>query len=239
MTTVSPSLSTPANVAASFRVVALIPAHREEQKIAEVVRGALPFVDAVWVVDDGSPDATAARAEAAGATVIRHPINQGKGAAIKTGLRALIERGAAFVVLLDGDGQHAPHEIPLFVEAATVGGADLVVGNRLGDPRDMPFIRRWVNRYMSKRISRFCGTAIPDTQCGFRLLGRDSVSAALGESDHFDYETEMLVRAARSGCKIASVPVTTIYGEERSKISPLRDTVRFFRLMKRLTGSWF
>ncbi len=219
------------------RVAALIPAYREARHIAAVVRATLPHADEVWVVDDGSPDDTAAVAEAAGARLVRHPANLGKGAAIKTGLAALRERGARFIVLLDGDGQHAAEEIPRFVAAAEAG-AELVVGNRFNDVRTMPVIRRGVNRFMSWRISRACGTPIPDTQCGFRLLARDAVPAMLGETDRFDFETEMLVLAARAGRKIASVPISTIYGEEKSKISPVRDAIRFFKLMKRLTGSW-
>ncbi len=223
--------------AASLRVAALIPAFREERHIADVVRATVPHVDEVWVVDDGSPDATAAQAEAAGAKVIRHPANRGKGAAIKTGLDALRSHGARFIVLLDGDGQHLPTEISRFVAAAE-GGAELVIGNRFGDARTMPIIRRCVNRFMSWRISRACGTPIPDTQCGFRLIASGSVPVLLGETDRFDFETEMLVLAARAGRKIASVPISTIYGEEKSKISPVRDALRFFRLMKKLTGSW-
>ena len=219
------------------RVAALIPAYREARHIAAVVRATLPHADEVWVVDDGSPDDTAAVAEAAGARLVRHPANLGKGAASKTGLAALRERGARFIVLLDGDGQHAAEEIPRFVAAAEAG-AELVVGNRFNDVRTMPVIRRGVNRFMSWRISRACGTPIPDTQCGFRLLARDAVPAMLGETDRFDFETEMLVLAARAGRKIASVPISTIYGEEKSKISPVRDAIRFFKLMKRLTGSW-
>jgi hypothetical protein len=89
---------------------------------------------------------------------------------------------------------------------------------------------------MSGRISRACGAHIPDTQCGFRLLRRDVIPSVLGESERFDFETEMLLLAARTGCKIVSVPVSTIYGEEQSKIHPVRDTIRFFKLMKKYEG---
>lgn len=214
-------------------VAALIPAYREERHISGVVEKTRPHVDEVWVVDDGSPDQTAARAESAGATVVRHDVNRGKGAAIKTGLQRLLERGVTYVVLLDGDGQHRPDEITRFLEAARRDGAGLVIGNRFGDLRDMPLIRRLTNRYMSHRISRVAGSRVPDTQCGFRLLHRDVIPVVLGESDRFDFETEMILLAASSGCKIASVPVSTIYGEEKSKIHPWHDTIRFFRLMKK------
>jgi len=216
--------------------IALIAAYREEQHIAEVVRDSLPHVDQVWVVDDGSPDQTAKVAQAAGAKVLVHEVNRGKGAALKTGLRAALDAGVELVVLLDGDGQHLPAEIPRFIEVAQRENAGLVIGNRLGDMRTMPWIRRQTNLYMSGRISRACGAHIPDTQCGFRLLRRDVIPSVLGESERFDFETEMLLLAARTGCKITSVPVSTIYGEEQSKINPLRDTIRFFKLMRRYEG---
>lgn len=215
------------------RVAALIPAYREERHIGKVVRDALRHGDEVWVVDDGSPDQTGQRAEAAGAHVIRHDFNRGKGASIKTGLLALMKGTADYVVLLDGDGQHRPDEIPRFVEAARKHNVGFVIGNRFENARGMPVIRKMVNRYMSTRISKIAGSSIPDTQCGFRLLRRDIIPNVLGETDHFDMETEMIFLAAQSGCKIANVPVSTIYGEEESKIHPWHDTIRFLRLMKK------
>lgn len=214
-------------------MAALIPALREEQNIHQVVSESAHHVDEVWVIDDGSDDRTAQLAEAAGACVIRHEVNRGKGAAIKTGLRALLERGVLYVVALDGDGQHLPGEIPRFIARADECEAGLIIGNRFGDVRGMPLVRRLVNRYMSRRISAIAGTFIPDTQCGFRLLRRDVIPSLVGESDHFDFETEMIFRAAETGCGIDSMPVTTIYGDEQSKIHPWHDTVRFLRLMKK------
>lgn len=221
---------------AAPHTIALIAAYREEKHISDVVRDALPHVGEVWVVDDGSPDATGKIAGEMGAKVITHAVNKGKGAAIKTGLLAAMEAGVHLIVLLDGDGQHLPSEIPRFIEAAQREDAGLVVGNRLGDMRTMPWLRRQTNLYMSRRISRACGSHIPDTQCGFRLLRRDVIPSVLGESERFDFETEMLLLAARTGCKIASVPVSTIYGEEQSKINPLKDTIRFFKLMRKYEG---
>jgi hypothetical protein len=97
----------------------------------------------------------------------------------------------------------------------------------------MPLIRRIVNRYMSKRISRFCGQRIPDTQCGFRMLDRQLIPELLGGANRFDYETEMLIIAGRKGYRIESVPITTVYSDEVSNIQPLRDGVRFMKLMRR------
>ena len=97
----------------------------------------------------------------------------------------------------------------------------------------MPLVRRMVNRYMSGKISRVCGQEIPDTQCGFRMLHRDIIPDVLDGASRFDYETEMLIIASRKGYRIASVPITTIYSDEVSSIHPVRDTLRFFKLMRR------
>jgi len=97
----------------------------------------------------------------------------------------------------------------------------------------MPFVRRTVNRYMSRRISRLCGQEVPDTQCGYRMIHRDVVPHLLAGTSRFDYETEMLIVASRAGFRIVSVPISTIYSDEVSSIHPVRDTVRFFKLIRR------
>ena len=153
-----------------------------------------------------------------------------------TPLRELSARDSvAFVLILDGDGQHLPEEIPRFLEAANRTRATMLVGNRMADTRTMPFVRRMTNRFMSSRISAVCGQHIPDTQCGFRMFRRDLAAALCEvESSKYDFETEMLAVAARRGCSIAAVPVSTVYGDEVSKIHPVRDTIRFFKLLHRL-----
>ena len=214
-------------------IAAVIPAYHEEKHIGDVVRRTRAQLDSVLVVDDGSKDATADRAREAGAEVIVHRENRGKGESIKTGLRHWLDRGMAWIFVLDADGQHRPEEIDRFIDAAMSDGASLLVGNRMKDTRSMPFVRRAVNRYMSRKISRVCGQYIPDTQCGFRMLHRHLVPELLGGSERFDYETEMLIIASRKGFRIESVPITTVYSDEVSSIHPFRDTVRFFKLMRR------
>ncbi len=217
-------------------VAALIPSYFEEKHIREVASATRAQLDLVLVVDDGSTDRTSDEARAAGVEVIRHEKNAGKGAAIKTGLRALLDRAAVeFILILDGDGQHLPSEIPNFLTEANATGAPLIVGNRMGDIRDMPFVRRCTNRYMSWTISRVIGQRVPDSQCGFRMFHRSLAKELLAmESGGFDFETEMLALAARRGCKIGAARVSTIYGDEVSKIHPIRDTLKFFKLLKRL-----
>jgi glycosyltransferase involved in cell wall biosynthesis len=214
-------------------VAAIIPAYFEEKHIADVVRRTLKQLANVVVVDDGSTDATAEEARKAGADVIVHEQNRGKGESIKSGFRYWLDHGATYAVILDGDGQHLPEEIDRFLSTAASSAAKLLVGTRMSDVREMPLVRRAVNRYMSRKISRACGQEIPDTQCGFRMVHRDIIPNLLGGTERFDYETEMLILASRAGCRIASVPISTVYSDEVSSIHPVRDTLRFFKLMRR------
>ena len=226
------------------RTAAVIPAYQDEKHIGEIVRRTRERLDHVLVVDDGSSDHTAQRAREAGAEVIVHDQNRGKGEAIKTGLGRWLaaagpsggglDREVTWVSLLDSDGQHLPEEIDRFMAAAvSATQPTFFIGNRMSNLTGMPFIRRVVNRYMSKRISRLCGQKIPDTQCGFRMLNRQLIPELLGGGDRFDYETEVLIIASRKGYEIESVPITTVYSDQVSKIRPLRDAIRFFKLMWR------
>lgn len=215
-------------------VAAVIPAYHEQAHVGKVVERSRAQLDHVLVIDDGSTDATAEQARQSGAQVVVHPQNRGKGEAIKTGLRHwLAQPEIEFVVLLDADGQHAPEEIGRFLSAAVTSEGGLFVGTRMNDLRSMPFVRRKVNRYMSRRISRICGQEVPDTQCGYRMVQRALAPHLLAGTSRFDYETEMLFIASRQGFRIVSVPISTIYSDEVSSIHPIRDTIRFFQLIRR------
>ncbi len=229
---------TATSIANKPKVGAVIPAYNEEKHIGDVVRRTRQVLDNVLVVDDGSTDTTADRAREAGAEVIVHQQNQGKGETIKTGLRHWLERQFDFVIVLDADGQHRPEEIDRFVAAALSADAPkLVVGNRMNDVSSMPLVRRFVNRWMSDQISALCGQRIPDTQCGYRLLHRQLIPELLGGAARFDYETEMLIIVSRKGFRIGDVPISTVYSDEVSSIHPVRDTIRFFKLMRRYKKS--
>lgn len=226
------------------QTAAVIPAYQDEKHIGDIVRRTRRQLDHVLVIDDGSTDQTGQRAREAGAEVIVHDQNRGKGEAIKTGLahwlgtsnpsRREPDSQIGWVVLLDSDGQHLPEEIDRFVlAAASATHPTFLIGNRMNDVARMPFIRRMVNRYMSSGISRACGQKIPDTQCGYRMLDRQLIPELLGGGDRFDYETEVLIIASCKGYRIESVPITTVYTDQVSKIRPLRDAIRFFKLMWR------
>ena len=216
------------------QTAAVIPAYQDEKHIGDIVRRVRQRLDHVLVIDDGSNDQTAQRAREAGAEVIVHDQNRGKGDAIKTGLGHWLDREVTWVSLLDSDGQHLPEEIDRFIAAASSATQpSFFIGNRMSDVAAMPFIRRVVNCYMSRRISRLCGQKIPDTQCGFRMLDRQLIPELLGGGDRYDYETEVLIIASRKGYRIESVPITTVYSDQVSKIRPVRDALRFLNLMRR------
>ena len=217
-----------------MRVCAVIPAYNEENHIGPVIEGVKPFVQTVLVVDDGSRDRTGEIARAAGAEVLTHNPNQGKGISLRDGLSWGVDHGFDAMIALDADGQHLPAELPRFVTALQ-GGADLVVGNRMDDVATMPWVRKATNRFMSWLVSRLARTGIPDTQCGYRGMTAGawaSLSRAC-DTGGFDFESDMLIQAGRMGMRLASVPISTIYGTEVSKIDPVADTIRFFRMVGR------
>lgn len=215
-----------------MRVCAVIPAYNEAATIGEVVRRALGQVGTVLVVDDGSRDGTGDAARAAGAEVLVHDPNRGKGASLRDGFDWACARGFDAAVALDADGQHLPEEIGRFV--AVAGQADLAVGNRMAERADMPFVRWQTNRIMSGIVSWLAGARIPDSQCGFRLVSAEAWQRLDIQTSNFDFESEMLVSAGRKGLRIVAVPISTVYAGEQSKINPVTDTVRFFRMVWRL-----
>jgi glycosyltransferase involved in cell wall biosynthesis len=221
---------------ATSGLVALVPAHREGPRIASVVRAAARHLPVI-VIDDGSPDDTGERATEAGATVIRQEPNQGKGAALRNGFRAALERGAEAAITLDGDGQHDPSEIPAFVgeyAKRTVAGqtTELIVGRR--DFRHMPLVRRLANSLGTLVLSAALGHWVPDNQCGYRLIGRRLMAASLDSTEQgFAFEVEMIAIALREGWPIDWVPVRTIYGEEESHIRPGAHLTEFLAVTRR------
>lgn len=210
-------------------IIALIPAYNEGRHIAWVIEQARQHLPVV-VIDDGSADDTVAKAEGAGALVVRQVPNQGKGAALMRGFRYAIENSCKAVVMLDADGQHDPSEIPTFLDAYTQTGADLIIGER--DFSKMPPLRKRTNTFGTWVFSRMVGQHIPDNQSGYRLLSRRMLEATVqSDETDFEFEVEMIVECIRRGYKLGWVPIRTIYGDEKSHIKPLRHAVHFVRIM--------
>lgn len=212
---------------------AVIPCRDEAQTIADVVRGVKAVLSKVVVVDDGSSDGTASEAAGAGAEVVRLGVNRGKGAALAVGLARLLEMGYEWGLVLDGDGQHNPAQAPRFFAAVERESARLVVGNRMAEAGQMPWLRLLVNRVMSRLISAGCGQSLPDTQCGFRLVQLGSWQMAGLRAERYQVESEWLVEFLARGWPVAFVPVSAVYKTGASKIHPVVDTVRWLQWLLR------
>lgn len=192
-----------------MRTIVIIPAYNEEQTVGTVVRSVREHIPDVFVVDDGSSDATGDRARAAGAVVVRHCVNRGLGAALGTGIAAALRAGADAVVTLDADGQHDPTEIAVVVASIAAGTADLTVGVR--SFAGAPLHRRWFNQIGNIVTWVLFGVWCADTQSGFRAFSRVAAERITIRTNRMEVSSEILAEAARHRLRIAEVPIRTIY----------------------------
>ncbi len=202
---------------------ALIAAFNCAGRIGEVVAGVRRHLGSVLVVDDGSTDATAEEARRAGARVVVHDRNRGKGAAVSSGLAVLLGEEHTHVVMLDGDGQHDADDVPGFLAAARE--AEFVLGTRLWNPGAIPPRRFWTNYIGSRALQFMTGFPVEDSQCGFRMVTAGGLRRMGLTGRRYSVDTEILVRAGKLGLSFAHVPVRVIYEGAVSHYRPLRDTV--------------
>ena len=211
------------------QILALIPAYNEETHVAQVVLKSKQYLP-VLIVDDGSTDVTAARAEQAGAVVLRQTPNQGKGAALRAGFRSALEEGYDAAITLDADEQHDPDEIPTFLEAYEEHHGDLIIGAR--EFRHMPIVRRTSNSIGTILFSWAIGEYMPDNQSGYRLVSRRLMEATIESRETgFHFEVEQIVTCVIEGYRLDWVPIRTIYAGETSHVRPLEHVPNFFRLV--------
>ena len=202
-----------------MKIVTIIPAYNEEFAIETVVNGALKHSDVI-VVDDGSTDNTYNLAKSAGAIVIKHDKNKGKGAAIKSGLKKGLKNDYDVFIFIDGDGQHDPDDIPSVT--SHINGAKLVVGSRFmeGNPINMPIQRRLSNKITTNLIRYVTGYNLTDSQNGFRALSRDVAKLFIDiKYDDYIYESEMFYRASKNSIIVEEVAIGCTYGIEKSYVT--------------------
>lgn len=209
------------------RPAVLIPVHDGGDHLLGVVSAVLAQPVDLVIVDDGSIDGAPEACAALGATVWRLPQRRGKGHAVREGIGRLLARNSppSWIVLMDGDGQHRPDELPRFLERMG-GGADLLLGNRMGQSAQIPLSRRRANVIGSRILRLFTGHSVPDTQCGYRALRSDLAVRLDLESTGYELETEMLMKALRLGARWEAVPVSAVYEGEPSHYRPVADTYR-------------
>ncbi len=212
-------------------ILALIPAWNEGSRLGPVVEATRRYLP-VLVVDDGSRDETAAVAKGAGATVVSHEENRGKGVALVTGFDWALERGYDAVLTLDADGQHDPDDIPRFLDAYETGRWDLIIGRR--DFGQMPFPRGYTNPFGSWLLSLALGERILDNQSGFRLHDRALLETLELSTTGFELEVELIIQAVCQGMRIGWVEIRTIYSVDKtSYFHPVKDSARFLAMVWR------
>lgn len=206
--------------------IACIPAFNEETVIGNVVKKTLNYANSVIVCDDGSSDNTSTEAEAAGAYVIRHQTNRGKGAALKSLFKYAKNSNADVVVTIDGDGQFLPEEIPKLTKAIIEKQSDIVIGYRFDDKTEMPSYRKVGNKFLDKMTNLASELPFRDTQSGFRAYSKKAIDLINFKTDGFGADSEILVEASKKGLKISEEKVTVLYntGKKTSTKNPVSHT---------------
>ena len=216
-----------------MRVLVIIPVFNEAEHLEKVLSEVkeLNIFD-ILVVDDGSQDRSFDIAQSCSVIVLRNEVNRGKGAALKQGFEYALEKGYDSVITMDGDGQHKKEDLLVLYNAAFENGADIILGNRMWQPLDMPWIRKFTNWIMSGTISYLTGYSIPDSQCGLKLIKKNVLQKINLSSQKFEVESEILFQALHKGYSVKSVRISSVYlPEVKSHIRPLRDTFRFLRFL--------
>lgn len=190
---------------------AVIPARNESKDISHIVAKTKKYVPNVVVVDDGSADSTCDAAKSAGAFVLVHIINLGKGAALKTGCDYAVENGAEYLIVLDADAQHDPDQIPEFLNG--LKSYDMVFGCRKFT-RKMPFIRRFGNYVISALVKQLYGIKVSDTQSGYRAFSAETYRKIRWAASDYSMETEMIAKVGKHRIRYTQIYIPTIYSDK-------------------------
>ncbi|MEA2016317.1 MAG: glycosyltransferase family 2 protein [Actinomycetota bacterium] len=220
------------------KIAILIPAYNEEKYIKSVIKDCLSYHLDIIIVDDGSVDNTFKKIKSipepdnSKITLIRHRVNKGKGQSLRTGFLYVIKNNYSGIITIDADGQHDTGEIVNFLKIIEKENPDLIIGNRLSNTKNMPFIRLATNVFTSWIISIISGRKIRDVQSGFRYLKTDVIKNIKLETGNFDTEPEIIMKSIWYGYNIKNIPIKTIYHKNfTSYVNPATDTIKFFKLV--------
>jgi len=218
-----------------MNVCVIIPAYNTESTIGAVIRGVSRYIAPrdIVVIDDGSTDGTAAVARDTGAILLHNETNRGKGYSLRRGFDYALEHSYEAVISIDADMQHDPGEIPTFLHCYFEQKADIILGDRSHELSAMPLDRQFSNKTTSLLISLFTGQRVRDSQTGYRLISTASLRRIHLTSDRYEMESELLVKMLTQKCRLAHVPIKTIYGAQKSHIHRFVDTLRFIRIVSR------
>ena len=205
-------------------LLACVPAYNEEGVIGDLIKKMLPFVDSVVVCDDGSSDLTSKEAEDAGAFVIQHSTNKGKGAALKSLFDYAKHSNADVIVTIDGDGQFLPEEIPKLAKYVENGKSDIVIGYRFETEKDMPSYRKFGNKILDEVSKKAANLNLRDTQSGFRAYSKQAIAKIHFKNNGFAADSEILIDASEKNLSISEQNVSVLYntGNKTSTNNPVR-----------------
>ena len=189
----------------------VVPAYNEEKNISKIIKGIKKYSKNIIIIDDGSKDYTSKIADKSSAIVLKHIINMGKGAALKTGCDFAIKQGAKRIIVLDSDAQHNPEDIPKFIK--NLESFDIVFSYRKLNKR-MPFILKFGNWFISKVIKFLYKVKLKDSQCGYRAFTAEAYKKIRWLAADYSMESEMIANTGKYKLKYKEVPIETIYGDK-------------------------
>ena len=210
------------------KIFAIIPAYNEEKNIANVINETKKYVDKVVVVDDGSKDRTEEIAKKSNAIVLRHLVNLGKGAALKTGCDYAVKNKAGIIIAVDADAQHDPKEIPNFLEK--IKKYDVVLAYRRLN-KNMPLVLKFGNWFISKTINFLYSIKIKDSQCGYRAFTAKAYQKLRWKASDYSMESEMIAKIGKYKLSYAEIPIETIYSDKYKGTTVLDGVKIVFNLL--------
>ena len=217
------------------KICILIPAYNAQETLGSVLRKAEPLKIDIIVVDDGSSDETKRISSEMGVHLLSHPVNLGKGAALRTGFQYILQKDYEVVITLDADGQHNPSEIPFLLRIFQNVKPDILIASRAAEFGKMTFLRRFWNRLGVKAVARLCHSDITDSQSGFRLIRTSLLKEVNLSTSRFETELELLIKACKKGFSVLSIPINTqkVDGTSSTHFRPVADTWRVCKVFLR------
>jgi len=217
------------------KICILIPAYNAQETLGSVLRKVEPLKIDIIVVDDGSSDETKRVSPEMGVHLLSHPVNLGKGAALRTGFQYILQKDYEVVITLDADGQHNPSEIPFLLRIFQNVKPDILIASRAAEFGKMTFLRRFWNRLGVKAVARLCHSDITDSQSGFRLIRTSLLKEVNLSTSRFETELELLIKACKKGFSVLSIPINTqkVDGTSSTHFRPVADTWRVCKLFLR------
>ncbi len=193
------------------KIFAIIPAYNEEKHINKIIKDTKKYVNEVVVVDDGSKDKTKEIAKKSKAVVLRHLVNLGKGAALKTGCDYAIRNKADIIIAIDADAQHDPNEIPKFLK--NIKGYDVILAYRKPN-KNMPLVLKLGNWFINKTIKFLYGLKVKDSQCGYRAFTAKAYKRLRWKAPDYSMESEMIAKIGKNKLSYTEIPIETIYSDK-------------------------